>query len=57
MSDTEFMTHIISEICTYAVEHKMEPDIALETIAENILELLEISTFNSWGKPQDGYGE
>lgn len=57
MSDTEFMSHIISEICTYAVKHEMEPDDTLETIAENILALLKISTFNSWGKPQEGYGE
>ena len=57
MSDADFMTHIISEICTYAVENEMEPDDTLETIAENILALLKISTFNSWGKPQEGYGE
>lgn len=57
MSDTDFMAHIISEICTYAVKHEMEPDDTLETISENILALLKISTFNSWGKPQEGYGE
>lgn len=57
MSDTDFMTHLISEICKYAVENEMEPDDTLETIAENILKLLKISTFNSWGKPQEGYGE
>ena len=57
MSDTDFMTHIISEICTYAVENEMEPDDTLETIAENILALLKISTFNSWGEPQEGYGK
>ena len=48
MSDTEFMTHIISEICNYAVENGMEPDDTLGTIADNILSLLEISTFNNW---------
>ena len=40
MDDTEFMTHIIAEICNYAVTNG--------TVADNILALLEISTFNSW---------
>ncbi|MBR6859731.1 MAG: hypothetical protein IKM73_00220 [Acidaminococcaceae bacterium] len=48
MSDTEFMSHIIAEICNYAVKNGMEPDDTLCTVADNILDLLEISTFNSW---------
>ena len=48
MSDTEFMTHIIAEICNYAVINGMEPDDTLGTVADNILSLLEISTFNNW---------
>ena len=48
--DSEFMTHIFSEICDYAVENKMEPNDTMRTIAENILAVLEISTFNNWGK-------
>lgn len=48
MSDTEFMTHIIVEICNYAVTNGMKPDDTLGTVADNILSLLEISTFNSW---------
>ena len=48
MDDTEFMTHIIAEICNYAVTNGMEPDDTLGTVADNILALLEISTFNSW---------
>ena len=51
MSDTEFMSHIIAEICNYAVANGMEPDDALSTVADNILSLLEISTFNNW-KPK-----
>lgn len=48
MNDTEFMSHIISEICNYAVANNMEPDDTLNTIADNIFCLLEISTFNNW---------
>lgn len=45
--DIEFMTRIISEICNYAKENDMEPDDTLRTLCENILALLEISTFNN----------
>lgn len=55
MSDTEFLTHLISEICTYAVKNDMEPDDALKTISENILMLLEISTFNGWKGGEVGW--
>lgn len=48
MGDTEFLTHIIAEICNYAVTNDMEPDDTLGTVADNILALLEISTFNNW---------
>ena len=52
MSDTEFMSHIIAEICNYAVANGMEADDTLATVADNILSLLEISTFNNW-KPKE----
>ena len=42
------MTHIIGEICDYAVQNGMEPDDTLQTIADNIKALLKISTFNGW---------
>ena len=48
MDDAEFMTHIIGEICDYAVRNGMEPDDTLHTIADNIKALLKISTFNNW---------
>lgn len=48
MTEQEFMTHIITEICDYAIENDMEPDDTLSTIADNIKALLEISTFNGW---------
>lgn len=55
MTDVEFMTHIIQEICDYAVKNEMEPNDTLNTIADNIKALLEISTFNGWnGRVQDG---
>lgn len=52
MDDTKFMVKIIGDICNYAVENGMEPDDTLSTIADNILSLLEISTFNNW-KPKE----
>jgi hypothetical protein len=48
MGDAEFLTHIIDEICNYAVRNGMEPDDTLHTIADNIKALLIISTFNGW---------
>jgi hypothetical protein len=48
MNEKEFMTHIITEICDYAVDNDMEPNDTLSTIADNIKALLEISTFNRW---------
>lgn len=48
MTEEEFMTHIISEICNFAIENQMEPDDTLSTIADNIKILIEISTFNGW---------
>lgn len=47
MTDEEFMTHVLCEIAEYAVKNDMEPDDTLRTIANNILQLLEISTFNN----------
>lgn len=52
MSEIEFMSHIIAEICNYAVTNGMSPDDTLGTVADNILLLLEISSFNNW-KPKE----
>lgn len=49
MTEERFLTHIISEICDYAIANDMEPDDTLEAIADNIKAMLEISTFNNWG--------
>ena len=48
MTEEEFITHIITEICDYAVENDMEPDDTLLTVADNIKAILEITTFNGW---------
>ncbi len=48
MNDTDFLTHIITEICNYAVDNDMAPDDTLSVIADNIKAILKISTFNGW---------
>ena len=48
MGDTDFLSKLISEICNYAVNNGYEPDTTLKAVAENILTLLEISTYNGW---------
>lgn len=48
--DTNFQSHIITEICNYAVEQDMEPDDTVRTIANNLLAMLNICTFNNWKK-------
>lgn len=53
MNDRVFMAHIISEICDYAIKNKMQPNETLKTVSENILSLLEISTFNDWTKAKE----
>ena len=57
MNDSVFMASVVSAICDYAVQNGMEPDDTLRTTANNILALLEISTFNNWeGKHGDEAG-
>ena len=48
MNNNEFMAHIITEICNYAVKNKMEPNDTLRTIAANIETMLKIGSFNNW---------
>lgn len=48
LTEEEFMTHIITEICDYAVKNNMEPDDTLSTVADNLKAILAISTFNGW---------
>ena len=55
MNGTDFLAHIIVEICNFAVKNDMEPNETLRTVADNILYLLKISTFNSWGKDKEAH--
>lgn len=48
--DTDFFTNILVQICDYAVKNNMQPDNTIEIVAENMLSLLKISTFNGWGE-------
>jgi hypothetical protein len=51
MSDDEqFMSNIICEICDYAVQNGMNPNETLAAIAQNIQDILTVSTFENWGK-------
>lgn len=49
MTDVRFLTNIISQICDYAVEHDMDPDDTLKTVAANILQFTEVATCKGWG--------
>ena len=49
-NDAEFMSHIIKEICDYAIDNNMSPNDIMETIANNLLTILSISTFENWEK-------
>ena len=57
MNDAEFLTHIISQICEYAIKNEMEPDDTLKAVAINIEMLLKISTFNGWKVEQEAGDE
>ena len=48
MSDAKFLSELISCICDYAVNNDMVPDETIKIVAENLLKILEISTFNNW---------
>lgn len=48
--DTDFFTNILAQICDYAVKNNLQPDDTIEIVAENMLSLLKISTFNGWGE-------
>ena len=47
-NDEEFMTHIISEMCEYAEKYGLSKDQTIKQVAENILVLTEISTFENF---------
>lgn len=53
--DAKFLTHIIQEICAYANQEGIEQNETMRTVANGILSLLEIATFNeNKGEEQNG---
>lgn len=48
MIGSKFLAHIIAEICNYAVKNEMDPEDTLSTVADNIKDLLTISTFRKF---------
>jgi len=48
MKDIDFLSSVIATICDYAVQNGMKPDETLEAIANMILTMLQISTYNDW---------
>lgn len=50
---TELLTQVISSIASYAIENKMSPNETIKTVAENMLCLLKIATFENWEKKED----
>lgn len=48
--DSELMIQVISLIASYAVENDMSSNETIKTVAENMLGLLKIATFENWEK-------
>lgn len=48
--DSKFMVQVISLIASYAIENDMSPNETIKTVAENMLGLLKIATFENWEK-------
>lgn len=48
--DSELMVQVISLIASYAIENDMSPNETIKTVAENMLGLLKIATFENWGE-------
>ena len=46
--DSEIMAQVISLVASYAIENEMSPDETIKTVAENMLYLLEIATFENF---------
>lgn len=47
-SDKKFLVHLIAEICNYAIKNHMKPDDTLLSVANWIISMCEVSTFNGW---------
>lgn len=53
MDDVKFLAHIIAEICDYAVKNSMKPNDTLFAVADDIIRLLKVTTFNEWEAKKD----
>ena len=51
--DSELMVEVISLIASYAIENDMSPNETIQIVAENMLALLKIATFENWGKKDE----
>ncbi len=51
--DNELIAQVISLIASYAIENEMSPNETIKTVAENMLCLLEIATFENWGEKDE----
>lgn len=51
--DSELMAEVISLIASYAIDNDMSPNETIKTVAENMLDLLKIATFENWEKKED----
>ena len=49
-ADMELLNSIISQICNYAVDNDMQPTDTVKTVAQNLLALCEIASFDTWHK-------
>ena len=46
--DTELLKNVLVQICDYAVKNNLQPDETIKIIAESMMSILKISTFNEW---------
>ena len=56
LSETDFITHILSTICDYAKSNGYDVTDTVKTMGENLVCLTEIATFDNW-KVGDTYGK
>lgn len=49
-NDIELMAQVISLIASYAIENDMSPNVTIKIVAENMLGLLKVATFENWGE-------
>ena len=50
--DMQLLNSIVAQICTYAVDNDMQPTDTVKTVAQNLLALCEIASFDNWHKEE-----